>query len=235
MSDYRILVDGRLTTIADFQSSRNPCVEGTLSFPYDAIPNLPEGLTVSGNLELVGSNITNLPRGLRVHGTLNLAHSTITELPSDLFVGEHLILYKTGIAELPEGLHVGGEIGIRGTKITKFPQSIIGRHDVPFVPDIDLQLWNILNSVGYLDMSDWHRCETTHCRGGWAIKLAGERGEKLEREVGSLMAAAMIYQASRPDQGFPDFFAGRLDALSDIQRGAEAQRSILTISGDTPG
>jgi hypothetical protein len=68
-------------------------------------------------------------------------------------------------------------------------------------------------------MGDWHRCEKTHCRAGWAVKLAGEDGRKLEAFYNTPLAAMMIYDASAP--GFkinPErFFDDNDAALADMK------------------
>jgi hypothetical protein len=89
------------------------------------------------------------------------------------------------------------------------------RPDVPVVPLLDSTICRIINAgEGKLDMSNWHNCETTHCRAGWAIHLAGEAGYALEAKYGSERAGGMIYRASTGR--WPDFFAGNEEALRDI-------------------
>jgi hypothetical protein len=72
-------------------------------------------------------------------------------------------------------------------------------------------------------MSDWHSCNTTHCRGGWVVHLAGEPGYALERFHGTLLAAQLIYRES----GYPinpcRFFDTNADALADMKRLAEGK------------
>ncbi len=78
------------------------------------------------------------------------------------------------------------------------------------------------------DMSSWHGtscdesnwCNTTHCRAGYAICLAGKAGFELERKYGSETAGQMIYAVSRPDKELPNFQASNKDALDDIKQGA---------------
>ncbi len=94
--------------------------------------------------------------------------------------------------------------------------------EIPVVPNIDKQIIEILErGDGHLDMSDWHKCETTHCRAGWAIHLAGEAGAELESRFGANVAAALIYSKSRPNKPVPDFFASNEEALEDIKKCAE--------------
>ena len=73
-------------------------------------------------------------------------------------------------------------------------------------------------------MSNVHTCENTHCRGGWAVALAGPAGKVLESFYNWELAAMMIYDASAP--GFKinpaRFYDSNEDALADMKRLAEA-------------
>ena len=72
------------------------------------------------------------------------------------------------------------------------------RHpEIPVVEHLDRKILDAITvGGGKLDMGRWHSCETTHCRAGWAITLAGEQGATLETRVGPHLAGAMIYRAS---------------------------------------
>ena len=99
--------------------------------------------------------------------------------------------------------------------------------DLPYAPKIAGLEAQILNAVtsgaGTLNMESWHTCETTHCRAGWAIQLAGEAGRVLESVFGPSVAGALIYQASC---GYvPDFHASDAHALADIRARAAAEVS----------
>ena len=48
-------------------------------------------------------------------------------------------------------------------------------------------------------MDQVHVCDTTHCRAGWAVHLAGEAGYALEERFGWELAAMKIYDASAPN------------------------------------
>ena len=75
-----------------------------------------------------------------------------------------------------------------------------------------------------LDMGNWHKCETTHCRAGWVTHLAGEAGRALEFAFGSALAATYIYMASDPKlERVPDFYCSNDDALADMKRLAELE------------
>jgi len=68
-------------------------------------------------------------------------------------------------------------------------------------------------------MSNWHTCETVHCRAGWVVHLAGVRGKKLEAASSTLFAAMQIYKASSPISVPPHrFFWPNEQSLADIKR-----------------
>ena len=91
------------------------------------------------------------------------------------------------------------------------------------VPHIDAAILSAIETEGSaLDMSNWHRCDTTHCRAGWAITLAGEAGRALEASLGPSAAAALIYASSRPDKPVPNWIASNEDAIADIRACAAA-------------
>ena len=94
---------------------------------------------------------------------------------------------------------------------------------VPIVPHIDAAiLAAVEGGAGKLDMGDWHRCETTHCRAGWAIHLAGAAGAALEFAMGPASAGSLIYAASRPGKPIPNFYCDNKAALADLRAGAAA-------------
>jgi hypothetical protein len=73
-------------------------------------------------------------------------------------------------------------------------------------------------------MGTWHKCETTHCRAGWVITLAGDAGKAMEFCMGTPAAAALIYLASDPTlERIPDFYASNEAALADMKHLAEQE------------
>jgi Pentapeptide repeats (8 copies) len=91
------------------------------------------------------------------------------------------------------------------------------RHpDVPAIQDLDASILRAIEAGGTLDMGTWHKCETMHCRAGWAITLAGEAGARLEKKYGPERAGGMIYKASTGR--IPHFFASNEDAMADIRK-----------------
>jgi uncharacterized protein YjbI with pentapeptide repeats len=93
------------------------------------------------------------------------------------------------------------------------------RHpEVPVVLDLDAKMLEAVQIPGHgLDMDDWHTCDTTHCRGGWAVHLAGQPGYELEASLGSTeRAARAIYLASTGR--VPHFYSTTEHALENIRR-----------------
>jgi hypothetical protein len=102
--------------------------------------------------------------------------------------------------------------------------------EVPVVEKLDTRILDVItNGGGTLEMGAWHTCETTHCRAGWAIHLAGERGYALEKELGdSAMAGRAIYLASAGRS--PYFYGDNAAALADIRRCAEEEAQAATVA-----
>ena len=98
----------------------------------------------------------------------------------------------------------------------------IGLPPAPAIPHIDAAILAAIARDGCrLEMAVWHECDTTHCRAGWAIHLAGEAGYALERRFGASVAGALIYSASRP-RPVPNWFASSDEALADLRKCADA-------------
>jgi len=97
---------------------------------------------------------------------------------------------------------------------------------VPFIKDIHQTVYNACTvPPDALDMVDWHKCETTHCRAGWVVTLAGEGGKALKFAMGTPAAAAIIYLKSDPKlEKMPDFYCSNEEALADMKRLADAER-----------
>ncbi len=100
-----------------------------------------------------------------------------------------------------------------------------GPPQTPVVADIHQTIYAAASDPGALDMGDWHTCEKTHCRAGWAVALAGEEGFALERFYGGVgsgttLAAMMIYDASDPVFKINPcrFFDDNTDALADMAK-----------------
>jgi uncharacterized protein YjbI with pentapeptide repeats len=97
---------------------------------------------------------------------------------------------------------------------------------IPVIPDIDKAILTAIQAAAprpgsppdwrALKMEAWHTCQTSHCRAGWAIVLAGEAGARLEQSLGPAAAGALIYAASRPDKPVPNFYSTDEAALADI-------------------
>ena len=96
--------------------------------------------------------------------------------------------------------------------------------EVPKIENIHQKVYEAASKPSALNMSSWHTCDTTHCRAGWVVHLAGEAGYKLEEKLGTPVAAGLIYRESDPKiKAFPDFYANNKDALADMKRLAELE------------
>jgi len=68
-------------------------------------------------------------------------------------------------------------------------------------------------------MIRWHTCNTTHCRAGWVVHLAGEAGYALERYHNTALAAQLIYRESgSPINPGRFYYDDNEDAMADMQR-----------------
>jgi hypothetical protein len=72
-------------------------------------------------------------------------------------------------------------------------------------------------------MDDWHTCNTTYCRAGWVIHLAGEAGYELEKKTSPLFAAMQIYKKSGYQINPCRFFDDNETAMADIKKLAEQE------------
>ncbi len=103
------------------------------------------------------------------------------------------------------------------------------RPTVPKIAGIHQRLLAAVTAKGCrLDMGSWHSCETTHCRAGWVVTLAGEEGMALEKRFGPATAARMIYRESDPDFGTANFYASNEKAMADIRACAEREAAKAT-------
>jgi hypothetical protein len=93
---------------------------------------------------------------------------------------------------------------------------------VPVIENIHQKVLEAVSQPNALDMGSWHTCETTHCRAGWVVVLAGEAGKKLEQKTSTLFAAQQIYKASSPVLVSPPrFYEPNEKAMQDMKRCAE--------------
>jgi hypothetical protein len=98
-----------------------------------------------------------------------------------------------------------------------------GPPPIPVIPNIHQAIYAAASAPGALEMGDIHTCEKTHCRGGWAIALAGKAGFALQDFYNWELAAMLIYDASDPSFKINParFYDGNDAALADMKRLAE--------------
>lgn len=96
--------------------------------------------------------------------------------------------------------------------------------EIPVIECIHQRVAEAVAEPEALEMGAWHTCETTHCRAGWVVTLAGEAGRKLEQQTSTQFAAMMIYKRSSPIRVSPvRFFESNRVALDDINRCAREE------------
>ena len=173
---------------------------------------IPEGITFI-NIPYLTIVIPFLPASTKFVniGSLSLQVPVIT--PGVVFRG------KLPALKLSAGLRI-------------IPADFAAQFNPPVVEDLDLKIYSLIDEPYYnLDMDSWHECSTTHCRGGWAVVLAGPAGWALQEQVGTHAAAALIYTTSRPGELLPDFFADKREVLRDISacaRRSDKYKTFLT-------
>jgi hypothetical protein len=95
------------------------------------------------------------------------------------------------------------------------------------IENIHQKILEAVSNPNALNMDQWHSCETTHCRAGWVIHLAGEKGYELEKRTSPVFAAMQIYKASSHLHVPPArFYESNEKAMDDIKRCAEEERAI---------
>ena len=97
----------------------------------------------------------------------------------------------------------------------------LGPPPTPVINDIHKRVYDAVSQPKALDMGDWHTCDTTHCRAGWVVHLAGDAGYKLEKFFNTQLAAQLIYRESGYQINPGRFFDSNDAALADMKRLAE--------------
>ena len=99
--------------------------------------------------------------------------------------------------------------------------------DVPIIDNIHAAVFAAASAPKALNMESWHTCDTTHCRAGWVVHLAGDVGRKLESQTSTLFAAMRIYRASSSVKVSPvRFFETNEKALADMKRCATEEAGL---------
>lgn len=76
--------------------------------------------------------------------------------------------------------------------------------------------------IPYIKTDETNWCQTTHCRAGYAISLAGKAGYDLERRINNAeVAGQLIYVKSRGS--YPSFHVNNASAILDLMDCARSQ------------
>lgn len=92
---------------------------------------------------------------------------------------------------------------------------------VPKIENIDKVVYEACSQPNALNMNDWHTCDTTHCRAGWVVHLAGKAGKELELFHNTALAAQLIYAESGSPINPCRLFDDNVDAMADMKARAE--------------
>ena len=114
------LRDVELTEIPD-----NLTVNGNLVIYFGNIKKTHNSLIVYGHFSLIDTQIESLPDNLIIGGSFTLNGTLIKHLSNNLVVGNNLEIRHVNITSLPDKLIVGGNIDIFYTNITKVPNNFI--------------------------------------------------------------------------------------------------------------
>ena len=95
---------------------------------------------------------------------------------------------------------------------------------IPIIENIHQKVLEATSKEGALNMDDWHTCDTTHCRAGWVVFLAGKEGKDLESQTSTEFAAIQIYKKSSDIRVSPNKFYIKNEAsMEDIKRCAKEE------------
>ena len=93
----------------------------------------------------------------------------------------------------------------------------------PSIEGIHKKVFEAASAENALNMGDWHTCDTTHCRAGWVVHLAGNEGYALEKFFSSTcLAAQLIYRESGYEINPCRFFDSNEAAMEDMKDLAES-------------
>jgi hypothetical protein len=99
--------------------------------------------------------------------------------------------------------------------------------EIPKIENIHQRVYEAVTATPEsLEMATWHTCNTTHCRGGLVVTLAGNAGKALEMFHDTLLAAQLIYRESGYKINPSRFFDSNDDALADMKRLAEEEAAV---------
>jgi len=103
----------------------NLTIKGDLTIENSKdITTLPKNLTVTGNLKIWNTGISDWPEGLTVGRSITFAMSPLEQIPDNLTVNGHLFIRGSSVKELPKGLHVKDLLNIAKTEIETLPADL---------------------------------------------------------------------------------------------------------------
>jgi hypothetical protein len=94
----------------------------------------------------------------------------------------------------------------------------LGVPPIPRIENIHQRIYEAVSEPRALDMATWHTCQTTHCRAGWVVTLAGPAGKALEDFHNTELAAMLIYRESGYLINPARFYDSNAAAMEDMRR-----------------
>jgi len=115
------LVIPRTMPLGEYNLPNGLQIGGDCNLIGTSLHELPERLVVGGNLDIRGSLIRKLPDELIVGGTLNISNTLIKDIQPR--IGAHNVCWKkANTSKLPDNLFIKGNLDIQGSKeISKLP------------------------------------------------------------------------------------------------------------------
>lgn len=154
---------------------------------------------------------------------LQIADLRSADLRGALFQGADLQGTDFRVADLQGAFLQGAELQGSIWRGADLQGAFFGLDNTtPVIANIDREVYAAASRAGALNMTVWHSCETTHCRAGWVVKLAGCDGKALEDQVGTPIAAYLIYRKSGHPIDLNRFYDDDKNALDDMRERASA-------------
>lgn len=98
---------------------------------------------------------------------------------------------------------------------------------IPKIENIHQKILEATSKKYALNMKIWHTCETTHCRAGWVVHLAGKEGYELEKLLDTPLAASLIYrESSQIKVKINEFYKTNNEAMKNIIECARLEREM---------
>ena len=111
-------------TITNIKLVSSMVINDDLDLSFSDITEVPDNITINGNLDLYNSKIRKIGKNLVVKGDCNLSSTPIEEILDNVSIGGNLNLSYSKIKKMGKGLLVKGNCYLRHTPIEELPDNI---------------------------------------------------------------------------------------------------------------